>query len=89
MGSTSIRVSDETHEKIERLKERGESFDQTLDRLAEEKLRERNSELARAYRENAELARQTEDEWKHASVEADRRLGDAEGVVTPGEGEEL
>jgi cytochrome c551/c552 len=54
-------------------------IDLNLSQFVQEKLDEEmgpsSEDLAQAYRENADHAAETNEQWKHASTEADEHLG--------------
>lgn len=54
-----------------------QAYGELIDYALDEKLEPSEMELRRAYRENAEQAREVNREWQHISHEANQYLGDA------------
>lgn len=73
MDRKNITIREDQSEWIH---ERGVNLSQFVQEQLDKEMGPSDDELAQAYRENAENARQTNDEWSDVSVEANRHLGE-------------
>jgi hypothetical protein len=73
MDRKNITIRDDQSEWVA---ERGFNLSQFVQEQLDEEIGPSDDELAQAYRENAENARQMNKEWEHVSTEANRHLGE-------------
>lgn len=74
MERKNISIREDQSRKIE---EQDLNLSQFVREQLDEHLGPSDDELAQAYQENAEQARETNEAWEHASIEANQHLDDA------------